>query len=52
VRAADPALAAAYAALEQLLPRPLGDYEAIDVLNEALEHVLAPQQMASPPPRS
>ena len=38
VRAADPALLEAYVALEELLPRPLRDYELIlDELNEALE---------------
>src|SRR6188472_507940 len=38
VRAADPALLAAYVALEERLPRPLLDYEAmLDELNEALE---------------
>ena len=38
VRAADPALLEAYVALEERLPRPLLDYEAmLDELNEALE---------------
>ena len=38
VRAADPALLEAYVALEERLPRPLRDYEAmLDELNEALE---------------
>ena len=41
-RAADPALGAAYADLERLLPRPLADYEAmVAELNAALEAALA-----------
>lgn len=41
-RAADPALAEAYATLERLLPRPLARYEqAVDELNAALEQALA-----------
>ncbi|HEY7179226.1 MAG TPA: MarR family transcriptional regulator [Gaiella sp.] len=41
-RAADPALAAAYATLERLLPKPLEHYEeAVDELNGALERALA-----------
>ena len=42
VRAADPALAAAYDELERLLPRPLREYEALlDELNAALHASLA-----------
>jgi hypothetical protein len=42
VRAADPALAEAYATLERLLPKQLAHYEqALDELNTALEHALA-----------
>ena len=41
-RAADPALAEAYAALERLLPKPLARYErTLDELNTALEQALA-----------
>ena len=42
VRAADPALAEGYAALERLLPQPLADYQAtVGELNAALERSLA-----------
>jgi len=48
-RAADPALAEAYAELERLLPRPLAEYEAtIDELTRALEQALAPERAAAP----
>jgi DNA-binding MarR family transcriptional regulator len=41
VRAADPALAEAYAALERVLPHPLTHYEAtLGELNEGLERAL------------
>jgi DNA-binding MarR family transcriptional regulator len=41
-RAADPALADAYAALERVLPRPLADYEeTLGELNSGLERALA-----------
>jgi DNA-binding MarR family transcriptional regulator len=42
VRAADPALAEAYATLERLLPKRLAHYErALDELNSALEQAVA-----------
>ena len=42
LRAADPALAEGYAALERLLPQPLADYQAtVGELNAALERSLA-----------
>jgi len=42
IRAADPVLAEAYAALERRLPKPLADYqEAVKELNAALERALA-----------
>jgi len=51
-RAADPALAAAYTALERRLPRPLAEYEAVvDELNAALARALGPDVQAPAPPR-
>ncbi|HEY1317163.1 MAG TPA: MarR family transcriptional regulator [Gaiella sp.] len=53
-RAADPALAEAYAALERLLPRPLEHYQAaVGELNAALEDALAEIEapLTAPEPR-
>jgi hypothetical protein len=52
-RAADPALAQAYATLERLLPHPLARYEAmVEQLNDALEQALAELGSAAATPLS